>query len=94
MSEAKDLLSISDFYAQKTVFITGATGFLGKVVIEKLLRSCPHVKKIYLLARSRRGVSPQQRIDDLLDGMVGFSYDSSFFFTIFLMPLTLKLILI
>ena len=94
MSEAKDLLSISDFYAQKTVFITGATGFLGKVVIEKLLRACPHVKKIYLLARSRRGVSPQQRIDDLLDGMVGFSYDSSFFFTIFLMPLTLKLILI
>lgn len=80
MSEAKDLLSISDFYAQKTVFITGATGFLGKVVIEKLLRACPHVKKIYLLARSRRGVSPQQRIDDLLDGMVGFSYDSSFFF--------------
>lgn len=82
MSEAKDLLSISDFYAQKTVFITGATGFLGKVVIEKLLRACPHVKKIYLLARSRRGVSPQQRIDDLLDGMVGFSYDSSFFYYI------------
>lgn len=70
MSEAKDLLSISDFYAQKTVFITGATGFLGKVVIEKLLRACPRVKKIYLLARSRRGVSPQQRIDDLLDGML------------------------
>ena len=92
MSEAKDLLSISDFYAQKTVFITGATGFLGKVVIEKLLRACPHVKKIYLLARSRRGVSPQQRIDDLLDGMVGFSYDSSFF--LLLMSLTLKLILI
>ena len=83
MSEAKDLLSISDFYAQKTVFITGATGFLGKVVIEKLLRACPYVKKIYLLARSRRGVSPQQRIDDLLDGMVGFSYDSSFFLLYF-----------
>ena len=72
MTEAKDMLSISDFYAQKTVLITGATGFLGKVVIEKLLRACPHVKKIYLLARSRRGVNPQQRIDNLLDGAVSF----------------------
>ena len=72
MTEAKDMLSISDFYAQKTVLITGATGFLGKVVMEKLLRACPHVKKIYLLTRSRRGVNPQQRIDNLLDGAVSF----------------------
>ena len=70
MAEAKELLSISDFYAGKTVFITGATGFLGKIVIEKLLRACPLVKKIYLLTRSRHGVNPQQRIDDLLQSMV------------------------
>lgn len=72
MAEAKELLSISDFYAEKTLFITGATGFLGKIVIEKLLRSCPLVKKIYVLARSRRGVNPQQRIDHLLDSAVSF----------------------
>lgn len=72
MAEAKELLSISDFYAEKTIFITGATGFLGKIVIEKLLRSCPLVKKIYVLTRSRRGVNPQQRIDNLLDSGVSF----------------------
>lgn len=73
MAEAKELLSISDFYAEKTVFITGATGFLGKIVIEKLLRACPLVKKIYLLTRSRRGLKPQQRINNLLQSMVGFT---------------------
>lgn len=70
MVEAKDLMSISEFYAEKTIFVTGATGFLGKIVVEKLLRACPLVKKIYLLTRSRRGVKPQQRIDDLLQSIL------------------------
>ena len=73
MAETKDLLSISDFYTEKTVFITGATGFLGKIVIEKLLRACPLVKKIYLLTRTRRGVKPQQRINDLLQSPVSLT---------------------
>jgi len=73
MAETKEMMSISDFYAEKTVFITGATGFLGKIVIEKLLRACPLVKKIYLLTRHRRGLKPQQRIDNLLQSMVGFT---------------------
>ena len=30
---------IQQFYQGKTVFITGATGFMGKVLLEKLLRS-------------------------------------------------------
>lgn len=74
MVEAKDLMSISEFYAEKTIFVTGATGFLGKIVVEKLLRACPLVKKIYLLTRSRRGVKPQQRIDDLLQSIVSFLF--------------------
>ena len=81
MAEAKELLSISDFYAEKTIFITGATGFLGKIVTEKLLRDCPLVKKLFLLTRSRRGVNPQQRIDNILDSgvslRVGCSYSAS-----------------
>ena len=31
--------SIGQFYHGKTVFITGATGLMGKVLVEKLLRS-------------------------------------------------------
>ena len=32
------MANIGDFYRDKTVFITGGTGFIGKIIIEKLLR--------------------------------------------------------
>ena len=48
------------------MFVTGATGFIGKVVVEKLLRSCPDVRNVYLLCRAKRGTEPQARIDELM----------------------------
>lgn len=62
--------SIENYYADKTIFITGATGFLGKVLIEKLLRSCPEIKKIYVLVRHKKNKTPHQRITELLDSEV------------------------
>lgn len=38
----------------KNILITGTTGFLGKVVLEKLLRSVPDLGDIYLLMRGNR----------------------------------------
>ncbi|CAH0549776.1 unnamed protein product [Brassicogethes aeneus] len=58
--------SVSDFYVGKTVFITGGTGFMGKVLLEKLLRSCPGVARIYLLIRPKRGQEAQERLQQLL----------------------------
>ncbi|KAH9511941.1 hypothetical protein DERF_010364 [Dermatophagoides farinae] len=41
------------------------SGFIGKVLIEKLLNSCPDIERIYLLIRSSRdGKSPQQRLEE------------------------------
>ncbi|KAH8246893.1 hypothetical protein KR032_002981, partial [Drosophila birchii] len=48
------------FYKNKTVFVTGATGFLGKVITEKLLRSTD-VKRIYCLMRPKKGESVEGR---------------------------------
>ncbi|XP_022224972.2 fatty acyl-CoA reductase wat-like [Drosophila obscura] len=53
---------IQRFYRNKTVFITGGTGFLGKTIIEKLLRTTD-VKRIYSLIRKKRGQDIQERID-------------------------------
>ncbi|XP_016948114.1 fatty acyl-CoA reductase wat [Drosophila biarmipes] len=52
---------IQGFYKDKVVFLTGATGFLGKVIIEKLLRTTD-VKRIYSMIRPKRGQGIQERI--------------------------------
>ncbi|EDS29031.1 fatty acyl-CoA reductase 1 [Culex quinquefasciatus] len=62
--------SIPDTYAGRTLFITGATGFMGKVLVEKLLRDCPELKCIYLLIRTKRGVDAAQRKDEYLKHLV------------------------
>lgn len=53
---------ITDFYKDKTLFITGTTGFLGKVVLEKFFRSVIHFKRIYLLVRPKKGVTIMERV--------------------------------
>ncbi|XP_030041062.2 putative fatty acyl-CoA reductase CG5065 [Manduca sexta] len=57
--------SVPDFYKGKNVFITGGTGFVGKSLVEKLLRSCPEVNSIYLLLRQKKGLSTEERLREL-----------------------------
>lgn len=54
---------IAQFFAGKNIFVTGASGFIGKVLVEKLLRSCPDVNHIYILLRSKNGLTPKQRLE-------------------------------
>lgn len=68
-----DTKSIPEFYAGRSIFITGATGFLGKILVEKLLRSCPDVKCLYLLIRQKKGKDSQERLDEILESKVFFS---------------------
>ncbi|CAN8301002.1 unnamed protein product [Cochlearia groenlandica] len=50
------------FLENKTIFITGAPGFLAKVLVEKILRLQPNVKKMYLLLRVSDDKSAMQRL--------------------------------
>lgn len=47
----KNEISVKEQFAGKRILITGTTGFLGKVVIEKIIREIPDVEKIILLVR-------------------------------------------
>ena len=59
-------VSIQEFYAGRSIFITGATGFMGKVLVEKLLRSCPEIGRLYLLIRPTSDKDACFRLKELL----------------------------
>ncbi|XP_072242714.1 fatty acyl-CoA reductase 1 isoform X2 [Leuresthes tenuis] len=61
------MVNIPEYYAGKNVLISGATGFMGKVLLEKLLRSCPEVRAVYVMVRSKAGQSPKARIADMIN---------------------------
>lgn len=56
---------IKEFLKEKTIFLTGGFGFVGKLMIEKLLRC--DVKKIYLLVRAKKGKTLSERFEKLIN---------------------------
>lgn len=57
--------NITNFYRNRSVLITGGTGFVGKVLIEKLLRTCAGIATIFVLIRPKRDKHPQERLQEL-----------------------------
>ena len=54
---------IAEALKGKTILVTGSTGFLGKSIVEKCLRSIPEIKRINLAIRS----SPRRRASERLE---------------------------
>ena len=61
---------IPKFYSGKKLLITGATGFLGRVLVEKLLRDCSEISEIYILIRTKRSEAPEARAVEFFNHMV------------------------
>lgn len=62
--------NIAEFYKNKNIFITGGTGFVGVALVEKILRSCPDVGRVYLLMRPKKGKEIQERLEDITKNSV------------------------
>ncbi|MSP78086.1 MAG: NAD-dependent epimerase/dehydratase family protein [Dehalococcoidia bacterium] len=45
---------IHEYYTGKTLLVTGATGLVGKVLVEKVLHDLPDVERIYVLIRPKK----------------------------------------
>ena len=65
--------TVREYFTGKSIFITGVTGFVGKVLLEKLLRSCPEVGNIFCLIRPKRGRHAKERLNDLFQDEVCIS---------------------
>ena len=60
--------SIAHYLNRKVLFITGATGFLAKGLVEKILRDAPDVTRIYLLIRPSTQDSVPERLEREVPG--------------------------
>uniref|UniRef100_A0A8D2JYL1 Fatty acyl-CoA reductase n=1 Tax=Theropithecus gelada TaxID=9565 RepID=A0A8D2JYL1_THEGE len=58
------MVSMPEYCEGKNVCLIGATSFLGKVLLEKLLISYPKVKSVYVLVRQKSGQTPQERVEE------------------------------
>ncbi|XP_019564158.3 fatty acyl-CoA reductase wat-like [Aedes albopictus] len=61
--------AVRSFYKDATVLICGATGFLGQILLEKILRTL-EPRTVYLLIRRKKGLDVDQRLQMLLQGVV------------------------
>uniref|UniRef100_A0A7N0V0I4 Fatty acyl-CoA reductase n=1 Tax=Kalanchoe fedtschenkoi TaxID=63787 RepID=A0A7N0V0I4_KALFE len=60
--------SILGFLENKKILVTGATGFLAKIFIEKILRTQPNVGKLYCLMRAADDKGANQRFQSEILG--------------------------
>ncbi|XP_076482222.1 putative fatty acyl-CoA reductase CG5065 [Bombus vancouverensis nearcticus] len=59
--------SLEEFYAGSGILLTGATGFVGKGLLEKLIRICPRIAAIFILIRPKTTETIEQRFKKLID---------------------------
>src|SRR5438477_3473992 len=60
-------LSVRSTLAGKHILLVGATGFIGKVWLAKLLNDLPDIGKIYLLIRHQRSTTAERRFEKILE---------------------------
>ncbi|KAF7093458.1 hypothetical protein CFC21_095868 [Triticum aestivum] len=63
-----DAAQVAAYFRGKNILITGATGFLGKVLLEKILRIQPDVTRLFLLVRATDDESARQRVQTEVTG--------------------------
>lgn len=62
--------SVVESLENQSILVTGATGFLAKLFVEKLLRVQPNVKQLFLLVRAPNSASAARRFNNEASGEV------------------------
>ncbi|KAE8749456.1 hypothetical protein FOCC_FOCC003722, partial [Frankliniella occidentalis] len=61
--ERAALPTVAEFYKGRSVFVTGGSGFLGRLIVEQVLRTCPDVGNVYLVLRAKKGLFDRLRAE-------------------------------
>ncbi|CAD7078549.1 unnamed protein product [Hermetia illucens] len=61
---------IKKFYCGRDIFVTGGSGLMGKALLEKLLRSCNGVNRIFVLLRDLKGQTGRSRLQQVKDSKI------------------------
>ena len=61
---------IERFYADTGILVTRATGFVGKGILEKLIRVCPHIAAIFIRIRPKKNQTIEQRFKKLMNNPI------------------------
>lgn len=56
---------VTEYLKSQTIFLTGATGFLGKVMLWKALKEAGESVKIYVLVRASKDANARKRVDEI-----------------------------
>ncbi|MCC7460468.1 MAG: SDR family oxidoreductase, partial [Proteobacteria bacterium] len=74
LQESAIPLSIRRSFTNKTVFVIGATGFLGKVWLTQLLSQVQTFRKMYILIRGKGSQSARDRFEQLINSSYVFEH--------------------
>ncbi|XP_043507203.1 fatty acyl-CoA reductase wat-like [Frieseomelitta varia] len=61
---------IQKFYAGKHILLTGCTGYLGTLILEKILHTCTEIGKLYILVREKVNMTIEDRLKKLFENEV------------------------
>jgi fatty acyl-CoA reductase len=70
--EGESASPVQQLFRDAGVLVTGGTGFLGQLLLEKLLRACPGIKTMFLLMRSKKGKTEAERFAEIFEGKVSW----------------------
>ncbi|KAF5284641.1 hypothetical protein FQR65_LT13472 [Abscondita terminalis] len=59
---------IQKFFSGAKILLTGGTGFMGRLLLEKLLRACRDIDTIYVIIRTKKNENVNERLKKMFEG--------------------------
>lgn len=78
--QKREMSEIKEFFANRTILLTGVTGMMGKLILAKLMR-LGNVKEVVLIVREKKNQTAVERIDSMMKEFLfeeSDKYDSEF----------------